>query len=354
MSRSRTASPSGVSRCGEPVADPEGAGHQAGDPRVALVPAALAPAEDAHVTDRAGADGEREADEADGQRSDESHRPILAGPSRTDVGCRVASVREGPVDSAGHGATVPQPPPPPRLPQAVDRRDRHRLRAARSRSWPCRSSPRPSLEVTPFEFGLLTTIEFLPFILFSLPAGVWVDRLRRRPILIAGDLGRAIAIASIPVAFAFDALTIWQLYIVGFINGMPHRVLRRRVPELRAVGRRPRPARRRATPSSRSRGARRRSWARAWRASSSGVLKAPFAMLLDSLSYVVSAIFVFFIRRPEPPVVAARRGGARPEAVNAPGDRGRAALRDRPPLAAERSPRRPAPRTSSATSAGRS
>ncbi|MES1239886.1 MAG: MFS transporter, partial [Chloroflexota bacterium] len=68
-----------------------------------------------------------------------------------------------------------------------------------------------TLEVTPFEFGLLTTIEFLPFILFSLPAGVWVDRLRRRPILIAGDLGRAIAIASIPVAFAFDALTIWQL-----------------------------------------------------------------------------------------------------------------------------------------------
>src|SRR3954462_13979525 len=75
------------------------------------------------------------------------------------------------------------------------------------------------LDVTPFEFGLLTTIEFLPFILLSLPAGVWVDRLRRRPILIAGDLGRAIAIASIPVAFYFDALTIWQLYIVGFVNG---------------------------------------------------------------------------------------------------------------------------------------
>src|SRR5215207_11550889 len=58
-----------------------------------------------------------------------------------------------------------------------------------------------TLNVSPFEFGLLTTIEFLPFILFSLPAGVWVDRLRRRPILIAGDLGRAETIASIPVAF---------------------------------------------------------------------------------------------------------------------------------------------------------
>src|SRR4051794_12340754 len=75
------------------------------------------------------------------------------------------------------------------------------------------------LNVTPFEFGLLTTIEFLPFILLSLPAGVWVDRLRRRPILIAGDIGRAIAIASIPIAFYFDVLTIWQLYIVGFVNG---------------------------------------------------------------------------------------------------------------------------------------
>ena len=75
------------------------------------------------------------------------------------------------------------------------------------------------LEVSPFEFGLLATIEFLPFILLSLPAGVWVDRLRRRPILIAGDLGRAAALASIPLAFALGGLTIWQLYIVGFIVG---------------------------------------------------------------------------------------------------------------------------------------
>jgi MFS family permease len=75
------------------------------------------------------------------------------------------------------------------------------------------------LKVTPFEFGLLSTIEFLPFILLSLPAGVWVDRLRRRPILIAADLGRAIILISIPVAFYFDVLTIWQLYVVGFVTG---------------------------------------------------------------------------------------------------------------------------------------
>lgn len=75
------------------------------------------------------------------------------------------------------------------------------------------------LAVPPFEFGLLATIQFLPFILFSLPAGVWVDRLRRRPILIAGDIGRAVALASIPLAYALGALTIWQLYAVGFVVG---------------------------------------------------------------------------------------------------------------------------------------
>src|SRR3990170_7538735 len=63
------------------------------------------------------------------------------------------------------------------------------------------------LEVTPFEVALLGTIEFLPFILFTLPAGAWVDRLRRRPIMIVGDLGRAISLASIPLAFATDPLT---------------------------------------------------------------------------------------------------------------------------------------------------
>ena len=50
------------------------------------------------------------------------------------------------------------------------------------------------LRASAFEVALLGTVEFLPFILFSLPAGAWVDRLRRRPILILGDLGRALAL----------------------------------------------------------------------------------------------------------------------------------------------------------------
>jgi len=77
-----------------------------------------------------------------------------------------------------------------------------------------------SLGESAFRVALLTTAEFLPFLLFSLPAGVWVDRLRRRPILIVGDLLRGAALASVPVAYWLDVLTIWQLYAVGFIVGI--------------------------------------------------------------------------------------------------------------------------------------
>src|SRR5207302_8274853 len=76
------------------------------------------------------------------------------------------------------------------------------------------------LHASAFEVATLTTVEFLPFLLVSLPAGVWVDRLRRRPILIAGDLARAGLLASVPIAYAFDALTIGQLYGVAFCTGI--------------------------------------------------------------------------------------------------------------------------------------
>jgi MFS family permease len=76
------------------------------------------------------------------------------------------------------------------------------------------------LDASAFQVGLLGTVEFAPFVLVGLPAGVWVDRLRRRPVLIAGDLGRAAALLSIPVAYQLDALTIGQLYAVGFVTGV--------------------------------------------------------------------------------------------------------------------------------------
>ncbi len=77
-----------------------------------------------------------------------------------------------------------------------------------------------TLNVSAFEVALLGVIEFAPFILVSLPAGVWVDRLPRRPILIVGDFGRAILLATIPIAYGLDVLTIWQLYGVGFAFGV--------------------------------------------------------------------------------------------------------------------------------------
>ena len=76
------------------------------------------------------------------------------------------------------------------------------------------------LHASVFEVAALNVVEFLPFVLVSLPAGVWVDRLPRRPILVVGDVARALLLLSIPIAYAFDALTIWQLYAVGFLVGI--------------------------------------------------------------------------------------------------------------------------------------
>jgi MFS family permease len=160
-----------------------------------------------------------------------------------------------------------------------------------------------TLEVSPLEFGLLTTIEFLPFILFSLPAGVWVDRLRRRPILIAGDIGRAIALISIPVAFYFDALTIWQLYVVGFSTGILTVFF-----DVAYQSYLPSVVERDQLVDGNSKLEITRSAAQILGPGIAGVLigllKAPFAMLLDAVSFAVSAVFLAWIRRPEPPVAA--------------------------------------------------
>lgn len=75
------------------------------------------------------------------------------------------------------------------------------------------------VHATTFEVAALNVVDVLPFALFSLPAGVWVDRLRRRPILIAADWGRAAALGSLPIVYAFGDLTLAQLYVVGFMTG---------------------------------------------------------------------------------------------------------------------------------------
>ncbi|MGH2970577.1 MAG: MFS transporter [Gaiellaceae bacterium] len=77
-----------------------------------------------------------------------------------------------------------------------------------------------TLKATTLEVAALGVADSLPLILVALPAGVWIDRVpQRRPIMIAGDLGRAAALLSIPAAYAGGVLTIWQLFGVGFVTG---------------------------------------------------------------------------------------------------------------------------------------
>jgi MFS family permease len=76
------------------------------------------------------------------------------------------------------------------------------------------------LDARPYEIALLLAMGIVPELIVAPVVGVWVDRLRRRPIMISADLGRAALLASIPATYAFDALTIEQLYIVAFLTGI--------------------------------------------------------------------------------------------------------------------------------------
>ena len=76
------------------------------------------------------------------------------------------------------------------------------------------------LGATPFQVGLLAACETLAFPVLGLVAGVYVDRLPRRPIMIACDVGRLLALASVPVAFALGVLSMPQLYAVALITGV--------------------------------------------------------------------------------------------------------------------------------------
>jgi MFS family permease len=77
-----------------------------------------------------------------------------------------------------------------------------------------------ALDATPAQMGALTTAYLLPNLLFSLHAGVWVDRsARRREVMLGADVARGLLTATIPIAFAFDGLTWGQLYAVSFLLG---------------------------------------------------------------------------------------------------------------------------------------
>ena len=76
------------------------------------------------------------------------------------------------------------------------------------------------LGATPFQVALLTVCERAGILLFSLPVGAWADRLRCRPLLVGADLGRFVLLGSIPVAAAFDLLSLVQLYVVLVLMGI--------------------------------------------------------------------------------------------------------------------------------------
>jgi MFS family permease len=155
-----------------------------------------------------------------------------------------------------------------------------------------------TLDVSAFEVSALLVVEFAPFLLISLPAGVWVDRLPRRPILIAGDLGRAVLLVTIPLAYFLDVLTIWQLYGVGFFVGictvffdvayqsyLPSLVEREQLVE------------------GNSKLEISRSGAQLGGPAIAGVLvdllRAPYAILVDAVSFALSGLFVLGIRKRE-------------------------------------------------------
>src|SRR5712692_5905971 len=76
-----------------------------------------------------------------------------------------------------------------------------------------------ALTDSPAAAGIASALRALPYVVFSLPVGALIDRWDRKRVMILCDIGRALTAASIPVAMAFDALTLWQLYAATTIEG---------------------------------------------------------------------------------------------------------------------------------------
>ncbi|HXC76146.1 MAG TPA: MFS transporter [Candidatus Acidoferrum sp.] len=76
------------------------------------------------------------------------------------------------------------------------------------------------LHAGPFELGLLAAFQRLPFPILALPIGVWIDQLPRRRVMILADVGRTIALASIPITAIIGSLSLVQLYVVAMVTGL--------------------------------------------------------------------------------------------------------------------------------------
>ena len=156
--------------------------------------------------------------------------------------------------------------------------------------------------------GYLIAAELVPNLFFALHAGAWVDRRGgRRRIMIATDLARGALIATIPLAYAFDALVIQQLYVVAFLVGTMTVFFHVSYSSL-FVSIVPRESYVEA--NSFLAGSRAFSFVAG--PSVGGilvqVLKAPLALVVDAVSYLVSALFLRSISPEEPPTEEAESG----------------------------------------------
>jgi MFS family permease len=155
------------------------------------------------------------------------------------------------------------------------------------------------LDATPAQMGFLTAAEAIPSLLVGLFVGVWVDRYRRRPILIAADLGRAALLLVIPVAAILGALRIEYLYIVAFLVGTLELVFdvahRSFLPSL---------VKHEQLVEGNSKLEMSRSVAMILGPGVAGglvqLVTAPIAMAFDAISFLVSALLLGWIRTPEP------------------------------------------------------
>ena len=76
------------------------------------------------------------------------------------------------------------------------------------------------LGASPLQIGILGAVGVAPGLVFGLLAGVWADRVRRRPVLVLTNTVRAVSMMSVPAAYALNALSIEHLYVVVFVNGV--------------------------------------------------------------------------------------------------------------------------------------
>lgn len=158
------------------------------------------------------------------------------------------------------------------------------------------------------QMGYLIAAELVPNLFFALHAGAWVDRRgRRRVMMIFCDLGRAALIATIPLAYAFDALRIQQLYVVAFLVGSLTVLFHVSYSSL-FVSIVPRESYVEA--NSFLAGSRAFSFVAG--PSVGGILvqalKAPFALVVDCATYLVSASYLRSISPEEPPTEEAESG----------------------------------------------